>query len=318
MSEVPVLSLVAFMSFLAVSLLSAVQQGSGIPSGGVGSRVGIVLQPYTARPGADELSIAPDLLYREVVQVLGEVGAELVGKESVRLTPEEEEQYGVWHRLSLADGHLGRAVAPMVRDGAFSLGLLGNCNSSWGMLAGLQHSGPSARPLEVGLIWIDAHGDFNTPETSLIGWLGGMLVSVAARQSLFRLRKKAGLDPAISTGNIVMMGLRDVDPLEQVLIDESEITTISAEEMVGREPRMKDAIERLSRRVDVIYLHVDLDILDATLIPGSFFEVTGGPTAAELVDKCIEATLSLTGDTSKTLWHISKIKVVAGSCQAPN
>ena len=109
-----------------------------------------------------------------------------------------------------------------------------------------------------------------------------MPVSVASGQSLLRLRLKAGLDPAIATRNIIMMGLRDVDPLEQVLIDESNITAVSAEEMLARGPRMREAVERLSQRVDAIYLHIDLDILDATAIPGSFFEVAGGPNAAQL------------------------------------
>ena len=49
-------------------------------------------------------------------------------------------------------------------------------------------------------------------------------------------------------------------------------------------PRMQKALDRLSRQVDVIYLHIDLDILDATEIPGSFFEVLGGPTATQLVE----------------------------------
>jgi arginase len=102
------------------------------------------------------------------------------------------------------------------------------------MLAGLQHSGTEPTPLEVGLIWIDAHGDFNTPETTLSGWLGGMPVSIAAGPGLYRLRLKTGLDPAISTENIIMMSLRDVDPHEQGLIDNAKITTISAEEMIKK------------------------------------------------------------------------------------
>ena len=81
-----------------------------------------------------------------------------------------------------------------------------------------------------------------------------------------------------------MMGLRDVDPLEQVLVDESNIETISAEEMLQGSPRMRQTLQRLSDRVDVIYLHIDLDILDATEIPGSFFEVSGGPTADQLAE----------------------------------
>lgn len=282
-SSVPIL--IAIITLSSLSALSGEEGGTSSAAGNsAGSRVGIVLQPYTARTGTDEISIAPDLLYPEVVRVLKDEGTEYAGRESVDLSPDEKRQYGVWRRLSLADAHLGKAVARMAREGTFPLGLLGNCNSSWGMLAGLQHSGPSSRPLKVGLIWIDAHGDFNTPETTLSGWLGGMPVSVAAGQSLFRLRLMAGLDPAISTRDIIMIGLRDVDPLEQVLIDESHITTVSTSEMLGRDPRVQEAVDRLSRQVDAIYLHIDLDILDASEIPGSFFEVADGPSAAELVE----------------------------------
>lgn len=247
-------------------------------------RVGIVLQPYTARRGADEISVAPELLHPEVVRVLRQLEMEPARTERVELTPDEKDLYGEWRRLALADAHLGEAVASLVQDGLFPLGLLGNCNSSLGMLAGLQRAGSSSRPLKVGLIWIDAHADFNTPETTLSGWLGGMPVSVAAGESLLRLRRQAGLDEPISTRNIVMMGLRDVDSLEQILVDESDIETISTEEMLQGSPRMWQLLQRLSERVDVLYLHIDLDILDATEIPGSFFEVRGGPTADQLAD----------------------------------
>ena len=275
---------------LTLSLLAPGNVSAAQASDTTELRVGLVLQPYTGRRGVDEISIAPDLLHPRVMELLGETGIVTSGTAAVQLTPEESGSYGVWQRVALADAHLGRNVAAMAREGSFVLGLLGNCVSSWGMLAGVQHSGPSVRPLQVGLIWIDAHGDFNTPETSLSGWLGGMPVSVAAGQSLQRMRLTVGLDPAISTRNIVMMGLRDVDPLEQLLIDESHITTVSAADMIGRTSVMSDAVARLAERVDVIYLHVDLDILDATAIPGSFFETAGGPTADEVAEVLRELT----------------------------
>jgi arginase family enzyme len=244
--------------------------------------VGLVLQPYTARTGPDEISIAPDLLEPKVRTLLAEAGLEEAGVARVQLTSEEAAHYGVWQHVAQADAHLGRAVAEEARGGAFVLGLLGNCNSSWGMLAGLQRTASPDRKRRVGLIWIDAHADFNTPETSLSGWLGGMPVSVASGQSLERLRLTAGLDPAIATGDIVMMGLRDVDPLEQGLLDRSGVTVVSAADMVAHSQNMLDAVNRLARRVDVIYLHVDVDILDATEIPGSFYETPGGPTAEQV------------------------------------
>ncbi|MGD8330939.1 MAG: arginase family protein [Acidobacteriota bacterium] len=249
------------------------------------TRVGLALQPYTARPEADEISIAPELLRPLALEILAEQGLEAADPVCVRLAPEEEaERYGLWERTGLADRHLGQAVASMAREGSFVLGLLGNCISSWGMLAGLQHSGPSDRLLDVGLIWIDAHADFNTPETTLTGWLGGMPVSVAAGRCLESLRLSAGLDPAIPTGNIVVLGSRDVDPAEQVLLEASNVTLVSADDMIGRSTAMRSAVERLAGRVDCTYLHVDVDILDAGEIPGSFFETAGGPTAEEVAD----------------------------------
>jgi len=247
------------------------------------SRVGLALQPYTGRVGVEELSVAPDLLAGEVVGLLRQQGIDPAGVRRVKLTERERGQYGVWNRVSLADAHLGHAVAAMAGEGTFALGLLGNCVSSWGMLAGLQHPGNAPDPQRVGMIWVDAHADFNTPETTLSGWIGGMPVSVAAGQSLLRLRRQAGLDPPLAISDIILMGQRDVDPLEQELIDEVGIATVSAEEMLAVGPALQQAVEALSSRVNVIYLHIDLDILDASEIPGSFFETPGGPLATDLV-----------------------------------
>ncbi len=272
--------------------VSAIGVGTGSPDTGadaedtVGApvpvRISLVLQPYTGSRSGSELSPGPKIMLDEVEPLLADLLAEMNTVKTIALTPEEERQYGVWHRVGLANGHLGRATAPFIQDRTFVLGLLGNCNSLWGMLAGLQHSGSTPRPLRVGLIWLDAHGDFNTPETTLSGMLGGMPVAVAAGRCLFRLRLKSGLDPAIPTRHIIMMGLRDVDPLEQVLIDESHITPLSAQDLIQRSRAVQVALEELARRVDAIYVHIDLDVLDAADIPGHSFEIPGGPTAEQL------------------------------------
>jgi len=246
--------------------------------------VGLALQPYTARPGTDEISIAPELLRPVALDILAAEGHAAGDSACVQLTAEEAGCDGLWERAGLADRHLGQAVAALAREGTFVVGLLGNCISSWGMLAGLQHSGAPDRPLEVGLIWIDAHADFNTPASTSTGWLGGMPVSVATGGCLAKLRLSAGLDPPIRTRNIVMLGPRDVDPPEQVLLDESNVTLVAAQDMIARSATMWSAVERLAQRADVIYLHVDVDILDAAEIPGSFFETPGGPSADEIAE----------------------------------
>lgn len=273
-------------------------QGSKANSKSISLKVGVIIQPYTGSRGGPELSSGPGILAKEVGQLFGQLEIDPAKKEVIKLTLEEEKEYGVWHRAGLANRHLGESVSPMVRTGIFPLGLLGNCNSLWGMLAGLQHSGSGAKPLKVGLIWMDAHGDFNTPETTLSGMLGGMPVAVAAGKCLFRLRLKAGLDPAIPTQHIIMMGLRDVDPLEQDLIDESRITVISTDDMIKKSTRMLEAVKVLSQQVDTIYVHIDLDVLDAEDIPGHTFEVPDGPSASQL------------GDVLYTLIQYKKVKAL--------
>jgi arginase len=245
-------------------------------------KLAIVLQPVSGSRSGPEMSIGPQLMYEGVKKMLAEMGIEEAAREIVTLTPEEDKDYGAWHRVGLANGHLNETVARRTREGLFPLGLLANCNSLTGMLGGLQHSGPGRRPLSVGLIWLDAHADYNTPETTLSGMLGGMPVAVAAGKCLFRLRLKAGLDPAIPEKNIIMMGVRDMDPLEEELVLNSHITLIATEEMVKLSPRMKEEYENLCDRVDVVYIHIDLDVLDAPDIPGHTFQIPDGPNPGQL------------------------------------
>jgi arginase len=80
------------------------------------------------------------------------------------------------------------------------------------MLGGVQRSPvPGGKPLRVGLVYIDAHADFNTPETTLSGMLGGMDVAAAAGLCLTNLRRTSKQEQPLETGNIVLAGVRDTD-----------------------------------------------------------------------------------------------------------
>ena len=246
-------------------------------------RVAIVKNPYSGSRSGSELSEGPDILEKGgLLDILSDLGCTFKKATDVRLTPEEEPDYGVWHRLGLANGHLCKAVAANEEKGCFNVGLLANCNSLMGMLAGLQHSGPGRRPLKIGLIWIDAHGDFNTPETTLSGMLGGMPVAVSAGLCLTRLRLKSGLEPALPTRYIVMVGVRDTDPLEQELIDRSDIEMISVEDIRNLSDNIHHQLERLDRLTDKIYIHIDMDVLDPKEVSGHSLTVPDGPTSEEL------------------------------------
>jgi len=99
---------------------------------------------------------------------------------------------------------------------------------------------------------------------------------------LTRLRLKAGLDPALPTKYIVFGCLRDVDPLEQGLLDRSHCGFISVEEIRSLSGVIDKQMERLSVLTDVIYVHVDMDVLDPAEVRGHSLTVPQGPMSREL------------------------------------
>lgn len=245
--------------------------------------VAIVKNPYTGNyPLGVDFSDGPNRLEAGgLAERLAALGCSVKRVSSAELSGEENEQRGCWNRLGLALGHIREFVAANQREGLFTIGLWASCNSLTGMLAGLQHSG-GPQPRKVGLVWLDAHGDYNTPETSMSGLLGGMPVAVAAGHCLTRLRMRAGLDPPLPTRYIVMGGLRHVYPYEQELMDRSDLEFLSTEDLTTLSAAIDAQMERLSRLTDIIYIHVDQDILNPDEIRGFNFPEPGGPTSREL------------------------------------
>jgi arginase len=253
------------------------------------TRVALVKMPYSGARNVAELSPGPDYLEQGgIVEFLEGMGVAVKPIQTIHLTPEDEREYGEWHRLGLANGHLADAVAANTREGYLTVGLLANCNSLLGVLGGLQHSGPTRRPLKVGLVFVDSHGDFNTPETTLSGMLGGMPVAVSAGMALTNLRRESELEPALPTRYIVMAGVRDTDPLEQELLDRSEVEHISVVDMRDRSENLHAQMKRLSELTDVIYVHVDMDVLDPSEVAGHPLTVADGPTSMELAHALAE------------------------------
>jgi arginase len=247
------------------------------------ARVAIIKMPYVGERNVPELSGGPDYLEQGGIQkLLEERSCQIKPTSTVALIADEEKAYGTWNRLALANGDLAKLVATDRRAGYLPIGLLANCSSLAGMLSGLQHSGAGSRPLRVGLVFIDAHADFNTPETTLSGMLGGMPVAIAAGMGLTRMRLKAGLDPALPGRHIVEACVRDTDPLEQDLLDRSEIQQLSVEDIQHRSENLHRQMQRLSAITDVIYIHVDMDVLDPREVPGHPLTVAGGPSSEDL------------------------------------
>ena len=109
-----------------------------------------------------------------------------------------------------------------------------------------------------------------------------MPVAIAAGDALQRMRTQAGLDEPIAKADIVMVGVRDTDPLEQARIEQDRILQLSVEDVRTLGEGFHNAMSSLTERTDVVYVHVDLDVLDPSVIPGHPLTVPGGPTGEEL------------------------------------
>ena len=198
------------------------------------------------------------------------------------LTAEEAAEYGGWKRLGMALGHFADIVRRNEADGFFTVGLLATCPSMPGLDAGLQRSGAGRDPLRIGMLWLDAHPDINTPETTRSGSLGGMPVAVATGRALHRMRLDAGLEPPLSDQHVIMGGVRLTDPLEQDILDNSRIEQVSVEDLRRASPAVFAQLDRLNRISDKLYIHIDLDVLDPAEVPGHGNKVPGGPSSREL------------------------------------
>ncbi len=243
--------------------------------------VGIIINPYAGdRAGAAVGDDAAAMAKGGLAEVIEAAGGEVVRQDTVALTTEDEQQYGRWNRFGLASGHLADQAAANYRQGLMNLGLYNNCSSLMGMLGGLRHG--TQAPQRVALVWIDAHGDYNTPETTLSGMLGGMPVAIAAGDALRRMRRQARLDEPLSKSRLVMVGVRDLDPLERERVERDRIPQLSTEDVRTVSASLHREMQRLTDSADVVYVHVDLDVLDPAEVSGHPLTVPNGPTGAEL------------------------------------
>jgi arginase len=178
---------------------------------------------------------------------------------------------------------VARELAEKVRDatgrGAFPLVLAGNCISCIGTLAGLGDPPPA-------IIWLDAHGDFNTPETTISGFLDGMALATAVGRCWGKLAATVpGFRPAPET-QVVLLGVRDFDVDERALLDRSAVSLIDAQRIRkdGLRAVLEPLLPKIQAHTDRAYLHIDLDVLDPAEARVNHFAPTGGLTLAELLE----------------------------------
>jgi arginase len=210
---------------------------------------------------------------------------------------EEENRYPGWARDALRSRHLATMISEYGKNELFTVALLGSCADLPGVLGGLQHMGPGKEeqvyhlaanvPHRVGLIYFDAHADINTPETTLSGMYGGMDVALAAGLYNDRNRLITSLDPPLPPSYIVLGDVRDTDPREVELIERLQIEIITTDDIRNLTDTIHKQMERLSRLTDLIYIHIDMDILAPEEVRGHGLTAPDGPTSHEMA-ACLE------------------------------
>ena len=182
--------------------------------------------------------------------------------------------------LGLLGGEVATAVAQARREGKGILMAGGNCCHITGIFGGLQDAhGPD---LKIGLVWFDAHGDFNTRHTTLSGMLGGMPVAVCAGLTYPRWRELSHIVAPLPTDRIVMVDVRNLDAPEEQLIRATDVTIARVAEGRPGDVALSTAVTDLAARVDLIYCHIDSDILDESYTPNHWTKEPDGPDMAQV------------------------------------
>jgi arginase len=250
-------------------------------------KVGLAKFIHDGNFARDEFDAGPDIMENNgLYDLLDEMGVEVTETRTARLTEEDEREYGTIYRLGLASGHMSEIVSSQIKRGEFSLTLISNCIGLMGVLGGVQRSG-GGQPLRVGLIYFDAHSDINTPETTRSGLMGGMPVASSIGLCFHRLRRQAGLEVPLPTRYVTYVGVREVDALEYEILDSSDVEYITVDDVKTMSSAIRGQMDRLSKVTDLIYIHIDTDVLNPGEMPGHTTPEPNGFTSEELAD-CLE------------------------------
>lgn len=190
---------------------------------------------------------------------------------------------------------LAERVAEARRNSKFPLILSGNCSATLGAIAG-------AETKRLGVIWFDAHGDFNTPETTSSGFLDGMGLAVAAGLCWKRLALSISNFSPVAGTSILHVGGRDFDSDERVLFEQAGVTVIDAATIEQASVRdvLTPVMSKFRFNVEEAHLHIDLDVLNPKEAPANEYVTDeGGLSVNQVLEgvELIKETLKITSAT---------------------
>ncbi|MFB4304001.1 arginase family protein [Actinomadura sp. NTSP31] len=164
----------------------------------------------------------------------------------------------VWTRIAALYEPVAAEVAAQVSNGTVPSVVSGDCLVSEAVLAGVQRAG-----VDASIVWFDAHGDVQTPETTTSGYIGGM-----------PLRQILGDHPELLSSRL---GLRPLPEERAVLVDARDLDPAEAEFLASSRVR-RCPVDDIDLPDGPLVLHIDVDVVDKADLPGLKFPVGGGPS----------------------------------------
>lgn len=175
---------------------------------------------------------------------------------------------------------LGQRRLPVLLGGDHSLAI-------GSIAAASRHCAEHDMPLSV--LWLDAHADFNTPETTPSGNIHGMPVAVVSGQGPSALTALGPVRPMVSAERIIQVGVRSVDRVEKTLVAESGLEVVDMRQIdeTGMGEMMERVLRRLAEMGGHVHVSIDVDFVDPMIAPGVATPVPGGPSYRE-AQLCME------------------------------
>jgi arginase len=217
-----------------------------------------------------------------VADRLTELGHKVVDEGDIVIKNMEELKVG--HERARYLTEIARAVAILARKierimglGHFPLVLGGDHSIAVGTVSGMA-AYAQRQDQRVGLLWIDAHGDINTPETSPSGNIHGMPLAALLGFGADELTGVAGPPPKVHAANVALVGIRSLDTGEKKRLKETgvQVHTMSDIDRHGVHRVMQKALARVTDGTDYVHVSFDLDAVDPTVAPGVGTPVKGG------------------------------------------
>jgi len=168
-------------------------------------------------------------------------------------------------RMSYINDAIAQFVASTCNRGERPVSIAGDCCTTIGVLAGLQRAG-----IHPQLLWLDAHGDFNTDETSPSSFIGGMPLAMIVGRGDQTLVQAAGLTPLPET-EVILVDARDLDAEESKAVQTSGVRHVTN-------------VEALPQQITTaaLYVHLDVDVLDPQEAPAMLYPAPHGPSLMKL------------------------------------